>query len=399
MPNDAARIRIDAFPAANRAAVWMDALAGLSLSAEFAAAGFVDGEITIRHSGTAARLGFLRSGPQRLLSVARKAAASSALALVLSGRGRMQGTASGSEISQGDLVVFDMAEPWSIDWQGEFELLFLLLPAGRLSSRFGRASVNLPVVLGSSRAATAARPVMRMLGPDVTAPDQADLTSLENALVELAASAVVAETRTGAAAATAAQAAQLRRLTAAIEARLGDPTLSVTDIARQEGTSVRSIQRLFESGGDSFSGYLRHRRLARCEGDLADPHYAEEAIADIARRWGFRDQAHFSRAFAARNGLSPSAYRRQAKPDPEWRLTRGRPPGHAPPEALRPKAWKESAACLTAPARATRRAAIPEWAEAAPQRMHVLPARPETVHWGFSAARSRRCSGSGLVMW
>lgn len=107
------------------------------------------------------------------------------------------------------------------------------------------------------------------------------------------------------------QASELQRVAQVIETRLSDPDLSLSNVAGTQNWSPRYIQKLFEAAGETFSHYLRARRLDRCRKDLVDPLYAHLSITDVLLRWGFNDAAHFSRAFRARFGKSPREYRRQ----------------------------------------------------------------------------------------
>jgi Helix-turn-helix domain len=50
-------------------------------------------------------------------------------------------------------------------------------------------------------------------------------------------------------------------------------------------------------------------RLDGARADLTSPHMAEHRIADIASRWAFASQAHFTRAFRARFGCTPTQVR------------------------------------------------------------------------------------------
>ncbi len=108
----------------------------------------------------------------------------------------------------------------------------------------------------------------------------------------------------------AARAAHLHRLCQAIETRLSDPGLTLNQIARQDGISGRSLQKLFARADTSFSSYVRDRRLERCRLDLTSPACAGLSISEIAFRWGFNGSAYFSRAFKERYGLSPREHRR-----------------------------------------------------------------------------------------
>lgn len=95
----------------------------------------------------------------------------------------------------------------------------------------------------------------------------------------------------------------------AIELLLSDPGLSPALIARRIGVSLRYLQQIFAGSGEHPNQYIRRRRLERTHADLRDPLYAGQSIAEISQRWGFLDQAYFSRVFKEHFGLSPSAHR------------------------------------------------------------------------------------------
>jgi AraC-like DNA-binding protein len=107
--------------------------------------------------------------------------------------------------------------------------------------------------------------------------------------------------------------AHLRRLRQAIESQMPDPGLSLRRLADSEGVTPRYVQKLFGANGETFSGYLRTRRLERCRQDLTSPQHAACSIPDIYSRWGFKGATQFSRAFCKRFGASPRQVRREAR--------------------------------------------------------------------------------------
>ncbi|KXK63859.1 hypothetical protein AWW66_01405 [Micromonospora rosaria] len=117
------------------------------------------------------------------------------------------------------------------------------------------------------------------------------------------------------------QQASYRQVLAFIESHLADPALGPPAIAAAHHLSLRSLHRLFAQQGRTVSGWIRQRRLERCRRDLVDPRLAHRPVSAVAARWGFRNNAHFTRLFTASVGMSPSAYRRHQQ------LARQRPPG------------------------------------------------------------------------
>ncbi|MER7333202.1 MULTISPECIES: helix-turn-helix domain-containing protein [unclassified Micromonospora] len=94
-----------------------------------------------------------------------------------------------------------------------------------------------------------------------------------------------------------------------VERHLADTTLGPQTIADAHHVSVRTLHRLFAAEEETVTGLIRQRRLDRCRHDLGNPLLRHQPAHRIARRWGFTDRAHFSRAFRAAYGTGPQAYR------------------------------------------------------------------------------------------
>ena len=103
----------------------------------------------------------------------------------------------------------------------------------------------------------------------------------------------------------------LRDIKAYVERHLRDPDLSPASIAAAGHISLRYLHHLFQRDGLSVGAFLRERRLEHCRADLSDPAQSQRRVCEIARRWGFRDPAVFSRTFKSAYGVAPGAYRRQ----------------------------------------------------------------------------------------
>ena len=84
-------------------------------------------------------------------------------------------------------------------------------------------------------------------------------------------------------------------------------TVTVADVSRAVGVSERTLRRQFRTALDmSWRTYLLHARLLRSMALLAEP---GPSVLQVATGVGFGSASAFARAFAARTGETPSAYR------------------------------------------------------------------------------------------
>lgn len=88
--------------------------------------------------------------------------------------------------------------------------------------------------------------------------------------------------------------------------------LSVDRLCSILGYSRSTLYRLFEPLG-GVRAYVQDRRLRRSASVLMADHSHRLRICDVAYRCGFASEAHFSRAFRERYGMSPSEARRQLR--------------------------------------------------------------------------------------
>ncbi|HEY3809049.1 MAG TPA: helix-turn-helix domain-containing protein [Steroidobacteraceae bacterium] len=158
--------------------------------------------------------------------------------------------------------------------------------------------------------------MLRSLAQVIDQISSEDLRPVELSLTEFLITALGDEKRVfGLGGVTGARASRLHRICQGIEAVLGNPGLTLGMVAERERVSSRYLQKLFTEAGNSFSHYLRTRRLDRCRADLISPLHAELSISEICFRWGFNSSAHFSRVFHQEFGVSPRDYRRRQSAD------------------------------------------------------------------------------------
>ncbi|HLG80772.1 MAG TPA: helix-turn-helix transcriptional regulator [Bradyrhizobium sp.] len=95
--------------------------------------------------------------------------------------------------------------------------------------------------------------------------------------------------------------------------RVGQNSLSVSEIARSQQISERYIRELFASEGTTFTDFVREARLAHAQRMLTDPREADRPIHAIAYESGFGDLSYFNRVFRQRYGMTPSEARNLAR--------------------------------------------------------------------------------------
>jgi AraC-like DNA-binding protein len=98
-----------------------------------------------------------------------------------------------------------------------------------------------------------------------------------------------------------------------IRRNLRDPQLGVDSVAAAVGISPRHLRRLFAAEDTTVAAHVRQLRLDAAEAELRAP--GATRIADVAARWAFSSQAHFTHAFKERFGVTPSEVRAGGGPD------------------------------------------------------------------------------------
>ena len=105
------------------------------------------------------------------------------------------------------------------------------------------------------------------------------------------------------------RAARLHAIKQDIANNLARPGLSVAALADRHRCTPRSVQRLFETAGTTFTEYVLEQRLMRAHRVLSDPRRDGSKICAVAYGCGFGDVSYFNRMFRRRFGAAPSDIR------------------------------------------------------------------------------------------
>ncbi|MFJ6263319.1 helix-turn-helix domain-containing protein [Rhodococcus erythropolis] len=204
----------------------------------------------------------------------------------------------------GDAVLWDTQKSIEFEVIEPVQKRVLLIPRSALDEVSGRTWPTSGMALpGGSAAVRLLTSYMELLSGALAELPLSAVSAARNAMLDLVVGATrphsEMESRTGA-----------RLLRAAIDrwidAHLLDRDLALPSVAAAHSVSVRTVQRIYGMTGETLSGTVRSRRLARARDELI---HANDSITTIAYRWSFSDASHFSRLFKAQFGVSPSVYR------------------------------------------------------------------------------------------
>jgi AraC-like DNA-binding protein len=219
-------------------------------------------------------------------------------------------------MAAGDMAFGQSGVAAKLKFKTDSSQLFIKIPEIALSQRMiSPLSLDVGFLPGRSGISRVLSGMLNSLAAGLDSISNPELRPVELALTELFITCLASAGKLSRGHATgnhtdAVRTAHLHRICQTIEAGLGDASLKPKQIADEHGISLRYLQKLFALTGQTFSGYVRSRRLERCRIDLASPLYAHLSITEICYRWGFNASAHFSRAFREQFNQSPRDYRR-----------------------------------------------------------------------------------------
>lgn len=185
------------------------------------------------------------------------------LTMILDGSATLRHGATQLELGDGD-IVYGVGKAAALQvFTGDHRCLVIRVPREVMSNRLRAA---LPAEVGKLSGETGATRVfagmLRSVADtlDVATPDR--LRPVELCLPEfLLASLLDNAPPRALGGAAGMRAALLERIFQTIEMRLGDPDLTLQQVAGEHGISARYLQKLFESVDESFSHFVKLRRL------------------------------------------------------------------------------------------------------------------------------------------
>ena len=305
------RFTTEDFPPGERRRAWREAMVRLRLPVEAAPDDDAGGASVVSLvSPMGMEFSVVSAGAQEISGRNPDQPAAIWLAALLEGAAVLNDGRGEADIEPGDIVFGPTGMAAALTLTTRFRLLFITAPRVALGHRLVAPQAlkigRLPAATGMNHVFSG---LLRALADSIDDLSGDQLRPVELAVTEFLVASLATEA-VGPSTPATIRAAHLHRIQQTIETLLAEPDLSLGRVAEAEGVSPRYLQKLFAAAGESFTHYVRLRRLERCRLDLISPRYAEASISSLCYRWGFNGAAHFSRAFKEQYGVSPREFRR-----------------------------------------------------------------------------------------
>lgn len=222
-----------------------------------------------------------------------------------SGKAFMEQAGQAHCLQAGDIMLLDAAQPSEFTYEAESSQLSLILPRDDFNRMNKTAKVRAGARLeGRHATARMAQALIHQVGllPEMSADESdAALYAVMNVVSPFVRAPLDSQ---------ASEQERIYRLAIRfIEDNLRIPNLRPPMVAQEVGVSLRGLYRSFAEKGIVVAQYIRDRRLERCAEELVGSQRRTQ-ISCLADMWGFNEPSHFSTAFKARYGMTPSEFRR-----------------------------------------------------------------------------------------
>ncbi|GAB2764431.1 helix-turn-helix domain-containing protein [Streptomyces bullii] len=215
-------------------------------------------------------------------------------------------------VKAGDLVLYDTRRSYLFGFPSAMRQLLVDIPREVFAERCASGDVSAPLLFGRGSATGGAMvsAIKSLLADWATGRGNGDSVQTEATVLDLV--RALTAPRLGDESALPAMSSRLAMAQDYIDRHLSDPRLSAERVAEAIGVSARHLSRVFQQSGVSPARHILDQRLAKAREQLADPSSRHLTVAEIAHRWGFPSQAHFTRVFRGRFGQTPGETRRLA---------------------------------------------------------------------------------------
>ena len=236
------------------------------------------------------------------------------LSFQLRGNGRVVQADRDGLLKPGDFALYDSARPYGLIFDTDFEQIVLRLPRTLLGGRLASLDRITAVPFRSQNAsASLAFDFVAKLSREFDHLAPGVQAVFHQALVEILVATLAEPLGAQAPRGFPGRMALRQRIGNFVETNLGRSDLECRRVAAAHGISPRYLTKLFAAEELTPSEWIWSRRLERARSAIETSWPSGPSITQLAYDCGFKDPAHFSRAFKARFGMSPSELRKRPR--------------------------------------------------------------------------------------
>jgi AraC-like DNA-binding protein len=206
--------------------------------------------------------------------------------------------------SPGSMALLSMEEPFVQRKHGDNDTVYFFMPRGFVDQRLvGSENLCARIFSVESGVRRLVRDSVISLQSGTAGMTDMDFRSAARILGEL----ILLGLTTSADIATddrSVRTANLARAKRVIRTRLGDPDLTIGEVAKQCGISLRYLHEIFRTDGVTVSEYLKRQRLLRARQMLESAGF-ETTVTEVCFSCGFSNTSQFSTAFRQAFSISP----------------------------------------------------------------------------------------------
>jgi AraC-like DNA-binding protein len=211
-------------------------------------------------------------------------------------------------LSPGEWSVYDTTRAYAVSNPDSVRQMVLMIPKDRLPEhRLKLDALMVQRFSGTSGVSRLAWETMRSAFAELPTMSDAAADGVADVITQLVQVSLLE--RNGQPSALSQREALRDRIVQYIDRHLGDQQLTIDGMARALNSSKRHLYNAMADDEETLATMIQRRRLDACLRDLCDPGHTHRSVTEIALGWGFSNSAHFSRAFRAYTGCSPSEYR------------------------------------------------------------------------------------------
>lgn len=234
------------------------------------------------------------------------------LILQASGAARMRQRGCEAALRPGDCTLIDSRFPSVFEVGPDFHQCSFHLPAALVTERFGGHALPLARTIRSDRGVGAL--LSQLLSRAIRDGSALEGVYLTGVVLDLLAAALGVSAAAPAPLQSERRALSVHEIAQYVDAHIQNSELSPAAIAAHFNTSVRRLYRLVGDAGWTPASLIWSRRLERAR-ELLSQARCRAPIIEIALTCGFKDGAHFSRAYRRAFGHPPKVARSLASGD------------------------------------------------------------------------------------